>query len=73
MTIESLNEDLNLKKEIIQILRDNNNIVFSNSSSLGMDDLYCDFIHFFNPTYIKLIELCGSNLERFTPLKDLKN
>ncbi|EAI3980438.1 3-hydroxyacyl-CoA dehydrogenase [Campylobacter jejuni] len=58
LTIESLNEDLNLKKEIIQILRDNNNIVFSNSSSLGVDDLNCDFIHFFNPIYIKLIELC---------------
>ncbi|HED6092216.1 TPA: 3-hydroxyacyl-CoA dehydrogenase, partial [Campylobacter jejuni] len=28
LTIESLNEDLNLKKEIMQILRDNN-IVFS--------------------------------------------
>ncbi|EJP6947097.1 TPA: 3-hydroxyacyl-CoA dehydrogenase, partial [Campylobacter jejuni] len=27
LTIESLNEDLNLKKEIMQILRDNN-IVF---------------------------------------------
>lgn len=37
-----------------------------------MDDLNCDFIHFFNTIYIKLIELCGSNLERFTPLKDLK-
>ncbi len=71
LTIESLNEDLNLKKEIMQILRDNN-IVFSNSSSLSMDDLNCDFIHFFNTIYIKLIELCGSNLERFTPLKDLK-
>ncbi|WP_335778838.1 3-hydroxyacyl-CoA dehydrogenase NAD-binding domain-containing protein [Campylobacter jejuni] len=72
LTIESLNEDLNLKKEIMQILRDNNNIVFSNSSSLSMDDLNCDFIHFFNTIYIKLIELCDSNLERFTPLKDLK-
>lgn len=30
-----------------------------------MDDLNCDFIHFFNTIYIKLIELCGSNLERF--------
>lgn len=37
-----------------------------------MDDLNCDFIHFFNTIYIKLIKLCGSNLERFTPLKDLK-
>ncbi|EIX7851981.1 hypothetical protein MK956_001704, partial [Campylobacter jejuni] len=71
LTIESLNEDLNLKKEIMQILRDNN-IVFSNSSSLSMDDLNCDFIHFLILYYIKLIELCGSNLERFTPLKDLK-
>ncbi|EFO5886776.1 hypothetical protein HNT78_001815, partial [Campylobacter coli] len=71
LTIESLNEDLNLKKEIMQILGDNN-IVFSNSSSLSMDDLNCDFIHFFNTIYIKLIELCGSNLERFAPLKDLK-
>ncbi|EOB3783326.1 3-hydroxyacyl-CoA dehydrogenase NAD-binding domain-containing protein [Campylobacter jejuni] len=68
LTIESLNEDLNLKKEIMQILRDNNNIVFSNSSSLSMDDLNCDFIHFFNTIYIN----CDSNLERFTPLKDLK-
>ncbi|EKD6389983.1 hypothetical protein OSN96_001559 [Campylobacter coli] len=67
LTIESLNEDLNLKKEIMQILRDNNIVFFE-----SMDDLNCDFIHFFNTIYIKLIELCGSNLERFTPLKDLK-
>ncbi|MFK0464411.1 hypothetical protein ACISOT_06615, partial [Campylobacter jejuni] len=72
LNIENLNEYLNLKKEIMQIIRDNNNIVFSNSSSLNMDDLNCDFIHFFNTIYIKLIELCDSNLERFTPLKDLK-
>ncbi|EHP2204114.1 hypothetical protein KOM84_001772, partial [Campylobacter jejuni] len=39
---------------------------------MSMDDLNCDFIHFFNTIYIKLIKLCGSNLERFTPLKDLK-
>ncbi|HEB9430773.1 TPA: hypothetical protein RZK51_001578 [Campylobacter coli] len=73
LIIESLNEDLVLKKEIIENLKKKGNTIFSNSSSLGAKDLACNFIHFFNPISIKLIEIYGLNIKDFGFLKDLKD
>lgn len=68
-----MNEDLVLKKEIIENLKKKGNTIFSNSSSLGAKDLACNFIHFFNPISIKLIEIYGLNINEFDFLKDLKD
>ena len=57
LTIESVKEDLDIKKEIISQLRFKNNI-FSNTSSLKLSQINnINGLHFMNPITIPLIEL----------------
>ena len=62
LTIESVKEDLDIKKEIISQLRFKNNI-FSNTSSLKLSQIGNNIngLHFMNPITIPLIELCIKN------------
>ncbi len=62
LTIETVKEDLNVKKEVISKLSFNNNI-FSNTSSLRLSEIgeNINGLHFMNPITIPLIELCKKN------------
>ena len=62
LTIESVKEDLVVKKEIISKLRFKDNI-FSNTSSLKLSQIgeNINGLHFMNPITIPLIELCKKN------------
>ena len=62
LTIESVKEDLDIKKEIISQLKFKNNI-FSNTSSLKLSQIGNNIngLHFMNPITIPLIELCIKN------------
>jgi 3-hydroxybutyryl-CoA dehydrogenase len=59
LTIETLKEDLKVKKEIISKLKFKNNI-FSNTSSLKLSEIgeNINGFHFMNPITVPLIELC---------------
>ena len=59
LTIETVKEDLKVKKEIISKLKFENNI-FSNTSSLKLSEIgeNINGFHFMNPITIPLIELC---------------
>lgn len=59
LTIETVKEDLKVKKEIISKLRFKDNI-FSNTSSLKLSEIgeHVNGFHFMNPITIPLIELC---------------
>ncbi len=57
-TIETITEDINIKKNIISKLKYDNNI-FSNTSSLSVDDLgkNINILHFMNPITVPIVEL----------------
>ncbi len=59
LTIETVKEDLNIKKEVISKLNFKDNI-FSNTSSLKLSQIGDNIngLHFMNPVTIPLIELC---------------
>ena len=59
LTIETVKEDLKVKKEIISKLKFKNNI-FSNTSSLKLSEIgeNINGFHFMNPITIPLVELC---------------
>ena len=59
LTIETVKEDLKVKKEIISKLKFKNNI-FSNTSSLKISEIgeNINGFHFMNPITIPLVELC---------------
>ena len=59
ITIETVKEDLDIKKEILSKLSFNDNI-FSNTSSLKLSQIGDNIngLHFMNPVTIPLIELC---------------
>ena len=62
LTIETVKEDLSIKKEIISKLNFKDNI-FSNTSSLKLSKIgeNINGFHFMNPITIPLIELCKKN------------
>ena len=62
ITIETVKEDLIIKKDIISKLSFNDNI-FSNTSSLKLSEIGKNIngLHFMNPITIPLIELCKKN------------
>ena len=59
LTIETVKEDLSIKKKVISKLSFKNNI-FSNTSSLKLSDIGDNIngLHFMNPITIPLIEIC---------------
>ena len=59
LTIETIKEEINVKKDIISKLDFKNNI-FSNTSSLKLSEIGDNIngLHFMNPITIPLIELC---------------
>ena len=59
LTIETVKEDISIKKEIISKLNFKNNI-FSNTSSIKLSEIGDNIngFHFMNPITIPLIELC---------------
>ncbi len=59
LTIETVKEDLNIKKDILSQLNFKNNI-FSNTSSIKLSQIgdYVNGLHFMNPITLPLIELC---------------
>ncbi len=72
LTIESVKEDLVIKKEIISKLKFKDNI-FSNTSSLKLSEIgeNVNGFHFMNPITIPLIELCKINKYSDNLLKEL--
>ncbi|EAI4070381.1 hypothetical protein APU49_03385 [Campylobacter jejuni] len=72
-TIESINENLQNKKNLIQNFKKQfSNPIFSNSSSFSYDDLSCPLMHFFNPIYLNLIEIFDPKNELSEILLDLQ-
>tara|TARA_B110000444_G_C18842546_1_gene599818 strand:+ start:2274 stop:3041 length:768 start_codon:yes stop_codon:yes gene_type:complete len=61
-TIETVKEDLKIKKEIISSLNYKDNI-FSNTSSLKLSDIgdHVNGFHFMNPISTKFLEICKRN------------
>lgn len=59
LTIETIKEDINIKKKILNSLKYKNNI-FSNTSSIKLEKIgpYINGLHFMNPISLKYIELC---------------
>lgn len=73
-TIESISENLQIKKELILDFQKNfKSPIFSNSSSFSYDDLSCPLMHFFNPIYINLVEIYNPKNECLELIEDLKN
>ncbi|KGI55911.1 3-hydroxyacyl-CoA dehydrogenase NAD-binding domain-containing protein [Campylobacter sp. MIT 97-5078] len=73
LCIECLAENLELKKECIKEFQNSHQrAIFSNSSSFSSKDLNCGLLHFFNPIYLKLIELYDPKNEALTLIQDLK-
>ena len=72
LTIETVKEDLKVKKEIISKLKFKNNI-FSNTSSLKLSEIgeNINGFHFMNPITIPLIELCKKGKYSEDLLKEL--
>jgi len=62
LTIETVKEDINIKREVINNLKYKNNI-FSNTSSLKLSDIgeNVNGFHFMNPISMKYIEICKKN------------
>ncbi|RQD69228.1 hypothetical protein DZC71_00045 [Campylobacter hepaticus] len=74
ITLESVSENLQVKKQLIKNFKTKfKNPIFSNSSSLSFHDLSCPLMHFFNPIYIKLVEIHNPNNEGIEFIKDLQN
>lgn len=59
ITIESVIEDLSIKKEIYEFRKDNNSPYFTNSSSYSPNEIGGEVngFHFFNPISLRLVEL----------------
>ena len=59
ITIETVKEDLETKKEVFKILKFKNNL-FSNTSSLKLSSIGDNIngLHFMNPITVKFIEVC---------------
>ena len=74
LTIETLKEDLKVKKEIISKLKFKNNI-FSNTSSLKLSEIgeNINGFHFMNPITIPLVELCKKGKYSEDLLRELLN
>lgn len=78
ITIETVVEDLNIKKEIFNSLKFKENL-FSNTSSIKLSDIKKNIngFHFMNPISIKIIELCKvgdyNEKELNILLEELKN
>ncbi len=72
LTIETVKEDLKVKKEIISKLKFENNI-FSNTSSLKLSEIgeNINGFHFMNPITIPLVELCKKGKYSEDLLKEL--
>ena len=72
LTIETLKEDLKVKKEIISKFKFKNNI-FSNTSSLKLSEIgeNINGFHFMNPITIPLVELCKKGKYSEDLLKEL--
>ena len=72
LTIETVKEDLKVKKEIISKLKFKNNI-FSNTSSLKLSEIgeNINGFHFMNPITIPLVELCKKGKYSEDLLKEL--
>ena len=72
LTIETVKEDLKVKKEIISKLKFKNNI-FSNTSSLKLSEIgeNINGFHFMNPVTIPLVELCKKGKYSEDLLKEL--
>jgi len=67
-TIESVAEDLSLKKEIYSCVREITNKPFaSNTSSLRPSEIASDVVglHFFNPIYLKFVEVINNSTNKF--------
>tara|TARA_Y100000816_G_C25944857_1_gene492841 strand:- start:88 stop:852 length:765 start_codon:yes stop_codon:yes gene_type:complete len=74
LTIETVKEDLKVKKEIISKLKFKNNI-FSNTSSLKLSEIgeNINGFHFMNPITIPLVELCRKGKYSEDLLRELLN
>ncbi len=74
LTIETVKEDLKVKKEIISKLKFKNNI-FSNTSSLKLSEIgeNINGFHFMNPITIPLVELCKKGKYSEDLLRELLN
>ena len=59
ITIETVVEDISVKKKIFESLNYNDNL-FSNTSSIKLSDIGKNIngLHFMNPATLKIIELC---------------
>ncbi|RDH81544.1 MAG: hypothetical protein DIZ80_15825 [endosymbiont of Galathealinum brachiosum] len=66
-TIESVVEDITIKKEIYEKIRLNNNSLYlTNTSSYSPDEISSEILgmHFFNPISLGLIELSNNNVKQ---------
>lgn len=71
--IECLAEDLELKKYSIEKFKANHkDEIFSNSSSFSSKDLSCALLHFFNPIYLKIVELYDPNKQALNLIQTLE-
>ena len=71
-TVETVKEDLEIKKKVISKLNYNTNI-FSNTSSLSLSEIgpNINALHFMNPITVPIIELCKKNNYSENQLKEL--
>ncbi|WP_186301751.1 hypothetical protein, partial [Campylobacter jejuni] len=73
LTIESINENLQNKKNLIENFKKQfSSPIFSNSSSFSYNDLSCPLMHFFNPIYLNLVEIFDPKNELSKILLDLQ-